>query len=482
VLDLFAALAMAKPPAPTVVVQDRAAVVRVSPRAKRYRLQIRAAGTAWETARTSQKRRIRLALTPGRYRVRAQVKMRRWSPPGRASAWFVIHQENLWVNPLRGEDSAPGTRAQPLRSVTEAWSRVRAQPARSTAVHVLGTAESPGYWENHNGAPVTFLGGQFRNDINMYRVANVTFEGVRIHRAGDVFHCERCENITLRHVDFDGLGAAHETIKVNQSSHITIERSTITGSYENAIDFVAVQNARIEGNDISNGPTVDPATDWCAYVKGGSAHITVRDNRIHDCGTGGFTAGQGTGFEYMVAPWLRYEAEYIDVFNNVIHDTDGAGLGVNGGHHIRMSGNVLHHVGYRSHAVEFVHGARSCDGDTAVCRAHNAAGGWGGIGVDGQYIPNKDVWFGNNVIANDPGRGSQWQLVQVAGPVDPPRGSNVPGPSRADDDLTIVNNIFWNEAPEEGYDLGNNRVNSLDPRVDPGTHLPGVRLPPVTVP
>ena len=482
-LDLLAALAVAKPPAPTVVVQDRAVVVRVSPVAQRYRLQLKAASQRWRTTRTSTKRRIRLALDPGRYRVRAEVKHRRWSPPGKASRWFTVtanYARDLWVDPANGDDTATGTQAQPLRSVTEAWARVRSRPEVSTAVHVTGLAESPGYWENHDGAPVTFLGGRFSNDINMYRVSHVTFDSVRIHRAGDVFHCERCNDITLRRVDFDGEGEAHETIKVNQSSHITIEDSIVTGTYENAIDFVAVQHARIVGNDISNGP--DPATDWCAYVKGGSAHITVRDNRIHDCGTGGFTAGQGTGFEYMVAPWLRYEAEYIDVFDNVIHDTDGAGLGVNGGHHIRMSGNVLHRVGYRSHAVEFVHGARSCDGDTSACQAHNAAGGWGGVGVDGQYIPNKDVWFGNNVIANDPGRGSQWQLVQVAGPVDPPRGSNVPGPSRADDDLTIVNNIFWNEAPENGYPLTGNRVNTLDPQVDPVTHLPGVRMPPVDVP
>lgn len=478
-LDLFAALAMAKPPAPTVEVRERAVIVHVSPKAARYRVQIKAAGHRWKPARTSRKRHIRLTLDPGSYRVRAQVKRTRWGPPGKASAWFEVQRRHLWVNPS-GSDSAPGTRSQPLRSVTEAWARVRAQPGISTAVHVSGTAQSPGYWEDYAGAPVTFIGGEFTNDINMYRVANVTFDGVRIHRAGDVFHCERCENVTLRNVDFDGQGAAHETIKVNQSSHITIRDSIITGTYENAIDFVAVQHALIADNDISNGP--DPGTDWCAYVKGGSAHITVRDNHIHHCGTGGFTAGQGTGFEFMVAPWLHYEAEDIDVFDNVIHDTDGAGLGVNGGHHIRMSGNALHHTGYRSHAVEFVHGARSCDGDTAACQAYNNTSGWGGVGMDGQYIPNKDVWFGNNVIANDPGRGSRWQQVQVGEPVQPPRGSNVPSPSRADDGLTITNNIFWNDAPETGYLLPGNRVNTLDPQVDPVTHRPQVSLPAVAVP
>ena len=46
---------------------------------------------------------------------------------------------------------------------------------------------------------------------------------------------------------------------------------------------------------------------------GGSAYISVSENEFFDCGTGGFTAGQGTGLEYMVAPWLHYSAYAITV-------------------------------------------------------------------------------------------------------------------------------------------------------------------------
>jgi hypothetical protein len=66
------------------------------------------------------------------------------------------------------------------------------------------------------------------------------------------------------------------------------------------------------------------------YEKGGSAYFQVEGNEFYDCGTGGFTAGQGTGFQFVVAPWLHYEAYNIKVINNIIHSTDGAGLGVNG--------------------------------------------------------------------------------------------------------------------------------------------------------
>jgi hypothetical protein len=36
-------------------------------------------------------------------------------------------------------------------------------------------------------------------------------------------------------------GAAQETVKVNQSRHIYIEDSRLSGAWDNVIDFVAVQ-------------------------------------------------------------------------------------------------------------------------------------------------------------------------------------------------------------------------------------------------
>lgn len=507
-LDVALVLALARPPAPTVAVHHQTAVVRIEPKARRYRVQLAQPGAAWKAAGTSPRRRVRLTLDPGRYRFRAQIKRTTWSRFGRACGWITIPAvgpgarpdptpspvdypgRKVWVDPVAGRDEADGTRATPLRSLTEAWARIPANVPEAIVIEVLpGTVTaSPSYWENRGGEPIAIVAANgpgtasMTEDINMFKVSNLTIDGMRIHRHGDVFHCELCQHITLRRVDFDGRGAAHETIKVNQSQHIDILNSRITGTYENAIDFVAVQWATISGNDISNGTGDVSGTDWCTYVKGGSAQIEVRNNEIHDCGTGGFSAGQGTGFEYMVAPWLTYEAQDIGVYDNLIHDTSGAGLGVNGGRHIRMSGNVLVRVGTRSHTVEFVHGARSCDGDSPACQVRHDAGGWGGVGISGQFIPNQDVWFGNNVIANPAGHGSQWSQVAVAGDVIPPAGSNVPSPSRADDGLVIVNNVFWNQTPDDGWDLSGNRVNTLDPQVDPMTLLPAVTLPSVPVP
>jgi hypothetical protein len=174
----------------------------------------------------------------------------------------------------------------------------------------------------------------------------------------------------------------------------------------------------------------------------------------------------------MVAPWLRYETYGVTVVGNVIHDTQGAGLGVNGGYNTVMAFNTLYRVGARSHTVEFVHGARSCDGQTTTCRRNRALGGWGGVDVDGQYIPNRHTYFLNNVIMNPVGYRSEWQQIQLAEPVTAPTGSGVPNPSRADQDLVIRGNVFANGGPEMPTGLGgareraflrDNRVNTLVP-------------------
>lgn len=44
-----------------------------------------------------------------------------------------------------------------------------------------------------------------------------------------------------------------------------------------------------------------------------AAYFLVSGNTIANHGSTGFAAGQGTGFEYTVAPWIQYEAYAIKV-------------------------------------------------------------------------------------------------------------------------------------------------------------------------
>ena len=417
------------------------------------------------------------------------------SPVDAVSGRFLLSNGaliSLWVNPTSGSDSASGASAdQALRSVSEAWRRVPVSTTLTQGYRILlqpGTypaALLPNYMEYRWGtshAPVIIQAAQgpgtarLTGDLNVFDTRHLYLIDLEIDRSGDTFHCEQCSYVLIRTSRLWGGTGAHETVKVNQSDHIYIEDSDIGGADDNAIDFVAVHVGHIRGNKIHD------ATDWCAYAKGGSSAITVDSNEIYDCGTGGFTAGQGTGFEFMQAPWLQYEASGIAVTNNVIHDTQGAGLGVNGGYNIVLAYNTLYRVGSRSHAVEFVHGSRGCDGDTATCAAHRRAGGWGTADEGGQYIPNKHVTFANNLVYNPAPYATAWQHFAVAGRTTPPAGSGAPSPAEADDDLRIFGNVIWNGTTEmplgfgegcadvnptcsESQVLAGNAVNTLEPRL-----------------
>ncbi|MBJ7472714.1 MAG: right-handed parallel beta-helix repeat-containing protein [Solirubrobacteraceae bacterium] len=356
--------------------------------------------------------------------------------------------KTIYVDPRRGSDRRKGTKRAPMKSLDAAWRAARS----GTTIRIKAGKVRVGatYYEAKDGVRIVGAGMAKTTvpPLNIYGVKNFTLSGVTVD--GDV-HCEACDGFTLDGVRVDGRGRIQEGVKVNQSRRVLITRSDISGATDNAIDFVAVQDGTIAANDIHH------AEDWCAYAKGGSAYIRVYGNRIHDCGTGGFVAGQGTGLQFMQAPWLRYEAYDVRVWNNLITNTDGAGLGANGAYGALFARNTLIGVGSRSHALEAVYGLRSCDGQPGDegrerCAGYLAQGAWGTTRVDdgtnAVRIPNRHVWFVDNVIVK--ARGSD--TISVAGPWDDPSqdGSGVPRPALADDDLQLIGNVVTEDVPGVG--------------------------------
>jgi hypothetical protein len=383
------------------------------------------------------------------------------NPPGE----YVIGDPvltDLWVDPVNGGDARTGaSRDQALRTVTEAWNRIpQGTPLTESGYRLLLVAgdysdsDFPLYWESRYGSaecPIIIQAADAPGSAHLHGFVNV-FDTRYLYlldltfaTEGDVLHCEQCDHLLIRGAVMDGGSAhqAHETIKINQSQYIYIENSEVFNAYENAIDFVAVQYGHITGNRLHD------ADDWGIYLKGGSAYFRIEGNEIYNCGTGGFTAGQGSGFEFLVSPWLHYEAYDIKFVNNVIHDTQGAGMGVNGGYNILLAYNTLYRVGASSHVIEVVFGARSCDGDTERCATNLAAGGWGttAVGADGEPIPNRNVFIYNNIVYNPPDYQSQWQHLAIYGPRAPSPGSNIPSPAVTDANLQIRGNLIWNGGP-----------------------------------
>jgi hypothetical protein len=375
-----------------------------------------------------------------------------------------VYQE-IWVDPGNGDDTTHNgaSPSAAFRTLARAWQSVPTTDPLVQAVRInlqpgTYTAEMlPNYWETRYGtasAPIMIRGNGssradviLQNTVNMYDVHYVYFENLSIVLHGDTFHCELCDHILLRNSVFTG-GAqqAQETLKFNQSQYIYLENNDISGAWDNAIDFVGVQYGHILNNQIHN------AGDWCAYAKGGSAYLRVESNTIYDCGTGGFTAGQGTGFQFMTPPWIQYEAYDIKVVNNLIHDIEGAGLGVNGGYNVLMAYNTMYRVGSRDHLIEVVFGGRSCDGSPGDegrerCLQFLNQGGWGTTVVDDGnnyiHIPNKNVFIYNNVIYNPSGVQSLWQHFAIYDPRNNPASSHIPT-AVTDDNLRISGNVIWN--------------------------------------
>lgn len=382
---------------------------------------------------------------------------------------YVI--SDIWVDPINGDDTRAGfPQDQAVRTLAEAWNRIpQGTPLNGTGYRInlfpgTYTPEyTPNYWESRYGSaqfpiiiqPASGNGTVTLPSVNIYDVRYLYIFGINFQSENDVFHCERCDHILLRDVTITGApsGSTQEAVKFNQSQNIFIENSTISGGWDNAVDWVAVQYGHVLNSEIFG------SGDWCMYAKGGSAYLRVEGNEFHSCGTGGFTAGQGTGFQFMVAPWLQYEAYDVKVVNNIFHDLEGAAFGVNGGYNILIAYNTAYRVGARSHVIEVAFGGRSCDGQPGDegrerCDEYAAQGGWGNNLVpDGNNyvrIPNRNVFIYNNLIFNPDGYQSQWQHFFIPGPA--PASGGVPAPVTADNNLVIKGNVIWNGPA--GHPLG----------------------------
>ena len=273
---------------------------------------------------------------------------------------------------------------------------------------------------------------------------------------GDVLQIASDDHVLIRDCTLDGFdGTARqpqETLKANQCQYVYVEGSDISGAFWFPLDFVAVQYGHILGCKIHD------AGDDGLVLKGGTAEILVQGNEVYDVATVGITAGQGTGLEFMVAPWVQYEAYDLQIVGNDIHDVQNAGLAVLGGTNIVATGNVLYNVGLNqdvgSAMLLIGLGSRSCDGDVAACQANQALGGWGPTqpGEGGEWIPDHDVTISGNVFVNPAGSATLYDTITIADPADPPPETNIPSPARADDGLSITGNTFWNGGPD--HNLG----------------------------
>jgi hypothetical protein len=363
---------------------------------------------------------------------------------------------DLWVDPLRGNDDRPGTtRENAVRTVRAAWSRIPpGQKLTGEGIRIRlmwgeyleadtpeilesgwGTRESPIIIEAADGPGTAVLPPlRFRDCRHLY-LLGLTVWGD--YPGADLVRLEKCQYAFLRQMRLTGEGdhrndeGPRRALLVSESQYVYVEDSEFTGGYEHALSLTAVQHGHVARSRIGRGG------GWCLSAKGGSADLRVEANEIRDCGNGGFTAGLGSGLEFMVAPWVHYEAYDVQFVNNIVRDTEGAAFGVNGGYNILIAYNTAVQVGRRSHLVEVAFGERWCQENLARCQEWLDLGAWGTAAPEERIpIPNRNVTISNNVIWNPAGYQSQWQHFFIPGPT-------IDGLA-ADANLTIRGNWIWN--------------------------------------
>ena len=408
---------------------------------------------------------------------------------------------DIWVDPVLGSDSNTGdTRDQALLTVGAAWGKVpQGVPLTGTGYRIKLVAgdypESsfPTYWESRYGTyqfPVILeaadgpLSSRIHAYLNFYNVRYLYLVGLSFVTdpgyggGGNVVHVEQGDHFLIRGCKLNGNDGAvnqpQETLKVNQSQYFYVEDSDIGGAFWFALDFVSVVYGHVVGNRIHD------ADNDCVVLKGGVAYLRIEGNEVDHCGVIGLGAGQGTGFNWMVSPWLHYEAYDLKFINNVVHHVANAGLAVRGGYNILFAYNTLYRVGTAENGSALFlasPGARSCDGDTPACQSRHAVGGWGppSNGDGGEWIPNRNVFVYNNVFYNPAPYRTQSAHLGVFGPVNPAADTNIPSPSYSDTNLQIRGNVIWNgptdlplgiEESDQGCQPTNLTCNSIQLRAD----------------
>lgn len=130
----------------------------------------------------------------------------------------------------------------------------------------------------------------------------------------------------------------HDGIKVGQANNIKVLDNKIDNvATEEGIDFVAVNNALIARNEISNVKGSSAAI----FAKGGSIDITIQGNYIHDVSGDGISAGGNTTLTSFRPGVSGFEAKNVLIDGNRIEDVAKRPVSVRGGINVDVTGNLL---------------------------------------------------------------------------------------------------------------------------------------------
>lgn len=410
--------------------------------------------------------------------------------------------KEIWVDPVKGNDNNDGSsRAKSFQTISAAWNSI---PGKTTTTGyrinlVAGeyiyrdqaTNSIVGLYldEKHGTYNYPIIISSADGNLNAHIVSSFDFRDVSYvylvgldfktiassDGGGNTVHFASGDHILIKNCRIDGFdGVARkpqEALKVNQVKYIYVEESEISGAFWFALDYVGVQYGHIYNCKIHD------ASEDALLIKGGSAQIRIENCTIYNADRFGFSAGQGAGFDFMVVPWLHYEAYDLKFINNIIYNTNYAGVAVLGGYNILIAYNTLYKIGIDKRdartLLSFNLGQRGCDGsENDTCNNHHNLGGWSpgpwsnpplAYGSEWDCIPNKNVFVYNNIFYNPGADSTGGGHFEIRAPYNASdqsqnflQSSNISSPALSDDNLQMKGNIIWNGSKNKFFGIDEN--------------------------
>jgi hypothetical protein len=281
----------------------------------------------------------------------------------------------------------------------------------------------------------------------------IYFMGVNIRTVfgGDALSGSNCDHILLRHCTIDGtntdtLGSVSpNTISFMTSQYIYIEQTHVTHSSSTLVYLSACQYGHILESTLDSGKGVG------FNVTSGSAYWYFERNRINAVSGIGFILGGTTNLDYdFITPWVHYDTYDIRIDNNVFSNISHEAFLANGSYNALIAYNTFYKVGFQAPTLFIIGiGNRTCAFDQSRCKELLDSGAWGTVHIyqsddDAAWIPNKHLYFFNNMWFNPVGSQTLYGGLSVWGERKALSHAKCPNPATADDDLEIKGNFGYN--------------------------------------
>ncbi|HET7312759.1 right-handed parallel beta-helix repeat-containing protein [Salinisphaera sp.] len=184
------------------------------------------------------------------------------------------------------------------------------------------------------------------------------YHGVQINNDSDRFTADNVRTLDNGESGFKVTSPTNASGPAAYSDRGTIENCwigfTTTGqrSVVEGVDIVAGNGWHLLGNHFVNILSADGGPAYAAFAKGNAHNPVFADNKVENSFIGLSFGGGGTGDVYFRNGDTRYETRGGVMRNNVIHDTDDAGIYLNKARGFLIQGNTVLRNGPHTGAIE----------------------------------------------------------------------------------------------------------------------------------